>query len=40
MNGARAEVDFKTGVSRILADGEKGRVKGLLTPKDKARAKQ
>ncbi|MEE3107725.1 MAG: LptA/OstA family protein, partial [Pseudomonadota bacterium] len=40
LNGARAEVDFKTGVSRILADGDKGRVKGLLTPEDKARAKQ
>ena len=40
LNGARAEVDFKTGVSRMLADGDKGRVKGLLTPEDKARAKQ
>ncbi|MEC8116947.1 MAG: LptA/OstA family protein [Pseudomonadota bacterium] len=40
LSGARAEVDFKTGVSRMLADGDKGRVKGLLTPEDKARAKQ
>ena len=40
LNGARAEVDFKTGVSRMLAGGESGRVKGLITPNDQSRAKQ
>lgn len=40
LNGARAEVDFKTGLSRMLAGGDDGRVKGLLIPGDQSRGKQ